>query len=141
MIVLVIVQHCDLVTLSPGAVPGDQGPGDDVNTGVGGGGGMVCGGHAQILSQVQVGRGQGGGGQGELRLPATTTAHIHGPGHGGRARGGRVLAPLIHAPPPCVHEEVGDSGGVEAELSGDGDLHLLTGTLGLLKREVRGYRE
>lgn len=143
MIVLVIVQHCDLVTLIPGTVPGDQGPGDDVNTGVGGsgGGGVVSGGHAQILSQVQVGGGQGGGGQGELRVPTSTPAHIHGPGHGGRARGGRVLAPLVYASPPCVHEEVGDSGGVEAELSGDGDLHLLAGTLGLLKREVRGYRE
>ena len=100
---------------------------------------MVSGGHAQVLSQVQVGRGQGGGGQGELRGPAP--AHIHGPGHGGRARGGRVLPPLVHAPSPGVHEEVGDCGGVEAELSGDGDLHLLAGTLGLLKREVRGYRE
>ena len=139
MIVLVIVQHRDLVALAPGAVPGYQGPGDDVDTGVGGGGGVVRGGHAQVLSQVQVGRGQGGGGQGELRGPAP--AHIHGPGHGGRARGRRVLAPLVHAPPPGVHEEVGDCGGVEAELSGDGDLHLLAGTLGLLKREVRGYRE
>ena len=133
MIVLVIVQHRDLVTLAPGAVPGDQGPGDDVDTG--GGGGVVSGAHAQVLSQVQ-GRGQRGGGQGELR--AAAPAHIHGPGHGGRTRGRGVLPPLVHTAPPGVHEEVGDCGGVEAELSGDGDLHLLAGTLCLLKREVRG---
>ena len=134
MIVLVIVQHRDLVTLPPGAVPGDQGPGDDVDTGVGGGGGVVRGGHAQVLSQVQR-RGERGGGQGELR--AASPAHIHRPGHGGRTGGRGVLPPLVHTAPPGVHEEVGDCGGVEAELSGDGDLHLLAGTLGLLKREVR----
>ena len=93
------------------------------------------GGHAQVLSQVQ-GRGERGGGQGELR--AASPAHIHSPGDRGRAGGRRVFSPLVHAAPPGVHEEVGDCGGVEAELSGDGDLHLLAGTLGLLKREVRG---
>ena len=143
MIVLVLVQHRDLVRVGPGALSGDQGAGDDVDTGVGGAGGVVRGSHAQVLSQVQLGRGEGGRGEGvrvmgEAHCPAQCPAHIHSPGHtGGRGPGGRVLPPLVHTPPPGVHEEVGDSGGVEAELPGDGDLHLLAGTLGLLKREVR----
>ena len=113
--------------------------GDDVDGGGGGGGGGGRGArlHPQLLSQARV---QGGGAEhGHEAAPA----HVHCPGGGGGAgRGGaggrRVLAPLVHAAAPRVHEEVGDCGGVETELSGDGDLHLFRGTLGLLKHDTSG---
>ena len=138
LMVSVLVQHHLVTDHVPGL--GTVGPrhqraaGDDVD-GVGGAGGGVGRGarlHPQLLSQARV---QGGGAEhGHEAAPA----HVHCPGGGGGGgrggAGGRgVLAPLVHAAAPRVHEEVGDCGGVETELSGDGDLHLFRGTLGLLK--------
>lgn len=44
----------------------------------------------------------------------------------------RTIPPLVVGPAPRVHEEVANGGGFQAELSSNGDLHLLRGALCLL---------
>ena len=44
-----------------------------------------------------------------------------------------LLPPLVHGSPPGVHEEVPDSCWLQSELPSDGHLHLLRGSLSLLK--------
>lgn len=60
-------------------------------------------------------------------------------GFGTRAGGGRgaacaqVILPLLQAAAPGVHEEVADGGELQAQLLGNGDLHLLGRALVLLE--------
>lgn len=44
-----------------------------------------------------------------------------------------LLPPLVHGSPPGVHEEVPDGCWLQSELPSDGHLHLLRGSLSLLK--------
>lgn len=44
-----------------------------------------------------------------------------------------VVVPAVHAAAPCVHKEVADGAELQAELLGDGDLHLFGWTLVLLE--------
>jgi len=56
-----------------------------------------------------------------------------GAGRRGGAPGAQVVLPLLQAAPPGVHEEVADGGELQAQLLGDGDLHLFGGPLVLLE--------
>lgn len=52
----------------------------------------------------------------------------------GLNRAGRVLVlPAVHAATAGVHEEVADGGELQAQLLGDGHLHLFAGTLVLFE--------
>ncbi len=44
-----------------------------------------------------------------------------------------LVLPAIRASSACVHEEVADGGELQAQLLGDGDLHLFAGPLVLLE--------
>ena len=80
-----------------------------------------------------------GGGAG-LGGGARSRRHQDSPGVRGEQRavqggggGGGVLPPLVHRATSGVHEEVGHCGGVEAQLAGDGHLHLLRRSFCFLK--------
>ena len=80
------------------------------------------GGHAQVLSQVDLAGGEVprlGGGQGLHQGGRPRAPRSHPP-----TAAGRVLAPLVHRAPPGVHEEVSDCGGIQAELPRYCNLHF-----------------
>jgi len=47
-----------------------------------------------------------------------------------------AVPPLVMGPATRVHEEVANGGGLQPELSGNGDLHLLRWPFGLLKNSL-----
>jgi len=49
-----------------------------------------------------------------------------------------LRVPAVRAAAACVHEEVGDGGELQAQLLGDGDLHLLGGTAVLSEDGYQG---
>ena len=51
---------------------------------------------------------------------------VEGPGR-------TVLPPFVHRATAGVHEEVGHCGGIQTQLAGDGDLHLLGRSFCFLK--------
>lgn len=79
-----------------------------------------------------------GGREGSARAvgaPAGASGLGEGGGGAGRARGGGagLLGPAVHAAAPRVHEEIADGVELQAQLLGDGDLHLLGRPLVLLE--------
>lgn len=56
-----------------------------------------------------------------------------GAGGGRGAPSAQVVLPLLQAAAPGVHEEVADGGELQAQLLGDGDLHLFRRALVLLE--------
>lgn len=68
-------------------------------------------------------------------LPPGLSGFGEGGGRGARLAGaGAVLVvPAVHAAAPGIHEEVADGVELQAQLLGDGDLHLLGRALVLLE--------
>lgn len=48
-----------------------------------------------------------------------------------------VVLPLVQRTPPGVHKEIGNCGDFQAQLLGDGCLHLLAGTFGFLEYSMQ----
>lgn len=61
-----------------------------------------------------------------------------GVGGGRGAPGAQVVLPLLQAAAPGVHEEVADGGELQAQLLGNGDLHLFRRALILLEDGKEG---